>query len=311
MVEREAEFDVIIAGGGPAGLSALLWCSKLGLNSILLEKEKECGGQLFHIFNSIRDYMGVETANGSELCDAFMRQMKDLDLHVNAKIIKADLSQKRITLADGRVYSGRAIIIATGVRRRKLDVPGEDEFWNRGILQSGIKARNEVAGKTVLIVGGGDAAMENATILSETANKVVVVHRREQFTARDALVAQAKDAKNVEFVLSAKVSAINGRHGVESVEIEHLMTGMLSHIETDAVLIRVGVEPNTELFRGQIDMDDDGYVLIGATCATNASGVFAGGDAANPIAPTIAAAVGHGAIAAKSIFNAYNRRKRQ
>ncbi|MFN0280293.1 MAG: NAD(P)/FAD-dependent oxidoreductase, partial [Pyrinomonadaceae bacterium] len=139
MVEKNTDYDVIIAGGGPAGLSSLLWCAELGLTAILIEKEPEFGGQLLHTHNSIKNYLGIEAVNGRELRDIFLRQIEKAKIKrlTGAEIVEADLTQKSVTLADGTKYSSRAIIIATGVRRRKLIVPGEEELRGRGILESG------------------------------------------------------------------------------------------------------------------------------------------------------------------------------
>jgi len=160
---------------------------------------------------------------------------------------------------------------------------------------------NEMQGKTVVIVGGGDAALENTIILSETADKIFVIHRRSKFTARNEFLRMAEGSEKVEFLLNAQITRIFGTDMVEGVELTHLSSGDLSRIEANAVLIRVGVEPNTDIFRGQIELDEAGYININATCATNMRGIFAVGDVADRIAPTIAAAVGHGAIAAKAI----------
>jgi thioredoxin reductase (NADPH) len=309
---ENTEFDVIIAGGGPAGLSALLWCADLGLNAILLEKEAEYGGQLLLIHNAIQNYLGVETANGRELRDIFLFrcQLENTKMkhRTGANIVDADLSQKTLVLSDGTKHSSGAIIIATGVRRRKLTVPGEEEFRGRGILGSGKNAVDEMRGKTVVIVGGGDAALENALILSETARKIILIHRRAEFTARQEFLSKAKGSDKVEFCVDTQITKIIGNDGVEGVELKHLTTGMLSLIEADAVLIRIGVEPNTELFRGQIELDEDGYIAIGTNCATTRPNIFAVGDVANRIAPTITAAVGHGSIAAKAILAKINVR---
>ncbi len=308
MVEKTTEFDVIIAGGGPAGLSALLWCADLGLNAILLEKESEFGGQLLLTHNAIQNYLGVETANGRELRDIFLRQIENTKLKrlTGAEIIEADLAQKTLTLANGAKYSGRTIIIATGVRRRKLMVPGEDEFRGHGILESGAKDKNEVAGKTVVIVGGGDAALENALILNETARKIFVVHRRSEFAARKEFLLTARKSENIEFCSDTQITKILGSDMVEGVELKHLTSGSLSRLETDAVLIRIGVEPNTEIFRGQIELNPAGYITIDATCATSLHRVYAVGDVANHTAPTISTAAGHGSSAVKAIFSEIN-----
>lgn len=304
MSQKRSEYDVVIAGGGPAGLSALLWCSDLGLDAVLLETQSEIGGQMLRIHNAIRNYLGIETANGRQLRDAFLSQIETMDLRLrtDAEIVKADLDVKCLTLSDGSEYLGRALVIATGVRRRKLNVPGEGEFWGKGILESGIKSRDEVKGKDVVIVGGGDAALENAIFLSETARKIMIVHRRSEFTARGEFIGRATGCKNIKFIFNARVSEIIGNTGVENVEILHLTTKGRSHVAADAVLIRIGVEPNTGLFRGQIDLDDAGYVKIGANCETSLPCVYAVGDVANPVSPTISVAAGNGSSAAKAIF---------
>jgi thioredoxin reductase (NADPH) len=304
MVKESTEFDVMIAGGGPAGLSALLWCADLGLRAILFEREAEFGGQLLLTHNAIQNYLGVEAANGSELRDIFLRQIEKTKMKrlTGAVIVEAHLDQKTLTMADGAKYSSRAIIIATGVRRRKLFVPGEVEFRGHGIVESGKKAGDEMRGKTVVIVGGGDAALENALILSETASKIFVVHRRSEFTARKEFIQIAQESDKIEFCSDTQITEIFGNEMVTGVELKHVTSGNLSRIETDAVLIRIGVEPNTECFRGQIEFDKSGYIKIDANCATTVLGVFAVGDVANPVAPTIAAAVGQGAVAAKAIL---------
>lgn len=305
MIKKNSEFDVIIAGGGPAGLSALLWCAELSLSAILFEKGAEFGGQLLRTHNEIGNYLGIEAANGRDLCDRFLSQIEttsSIQRFAGVEIVEANLVHKTVTLENGAVYSSRAIILATGVRRRKLMVPGEEEFSGQGILESGIKARDDVRGKTVLIFGGGDAALENATILSETAGKIFVAHRRREFTARKEFLRKAEELENIEFLTDTKVLAIVGNEMVEAADLQHLSSGKLSRVHCDAVLIRIGVEPNTELFRGQVKLDDAGYVTIDRNCATNLQGVFAVGDAANPTAPTLNVATGHGAVAVNAIF---------
>jgi thioredoxin reductase (NADPH) len=305
MVEKNSKFDVIILGGGPAGLSAMLWCADLGMNAILIEKNAEFGGQLLQIHNTIKNYLGVETANGRALRDTFMQQIdvSKTSFVTGADVIDANLAKKIVTLTDGRIFSGGAIFLATGVRRRKLSVPGEEEFRGRGILESGVKAVEEMKGKTVLIVGGGDAALENAVVLSRTADKVYVVHRRASFSARAEFVSSAAEKENIHLVLDTVVTEIMGTQYVETAAVKHLTLGSFSQIPTDAVLIRIGVQPNTELFRDQLDLDAAGYIRIDSRCATSLERVFAGGDVANSTFPTISSAAGNGSAAVKVIYD--------
>lgn len=303
MAQKMEDFDVLIIGGGPAGLSAGLWCADLGLKTIIFEKEAECGGQLLRIYNEITNYLGIETANGREMRDLFLRQVEKTNVTqlCNTAIAAVDLAQRKIILADGKGYSARTIVIATGVSRRKLGVPGEMEFEGRGILKSGEKAKNEVAGKRVLIVGGGDAALENSLILSRTAEKVFVVHRGSKFSAREEFVEKAAGTQNIEFIFRSQLTGIIGGVSVEAVDVKDISSGTLSSISVDAVLIRVGVEPNTSLFRGQIALSAADFISIDNNFSTDLPDVFAIGDVANGLYPTISGAVGMGASVAKAL----------
>lgn len=301
-----SNYDVIIIGGGPGGLSAAFWCAELGLKAIILEREAVTGGQLLRTFGDIKNYLGVASARGSELRDIFLRQVetKDVVLRTGVEIETAYLVERKVVLAGGEEIRGESVIIATGVRRRKLNVPGEDAFRGKGILESGVRDQDQVAGKRVVIVGGGDAALENALILGAKAEKVFVVHRRDEFTARKEFIEQAEAMDNIEFVLSSNFAAIVGNEHVDGVDVRDNTTGATLHIPVDAVLVRIGVEPNTELFRGQIGTDKAGYICIEANCATDLIGIFAIGDVANPLSQTISSAAGQGATSAKII--AYN-----
>lgn len=295
--------DAIIIGGGPAGLSAAFWCAELGLKTVLFEKEREFGGQLLRTHNIIRNYIGIEGATGRELRDVFVKQSDHLtyDRVLAADIKSVDLVGKSVELADGARYVGRALVIATGVRRKKLGIPGEQEFVARGILDSGVGEKDKVVGKRVAIVGGGDAALENAILLSEQAEKVFLIHRRSEFSGRSEFVRQATNNEKIVLLEPSVLDAIVGEKFVEAVAVRNCLTGERTTLPVEFVLIRIGVEPNTELFRQQIDLDQAGYVRVDNTCATNLKGTFAIGDVAHPTAPTISSAVGMGATAAKAI----------
>lgn len=304
MSESEQEFDVVIVGGGPAGLSAARWCDELGLNSIILERSPEFGGQLLQIYNPITNYLGRSAANGREMCGYFQDSVEGCAFGrlPNANVIEIDTDTRRVSLEDGRTLRAQVIILATGVSRRRLNIPGETEFAGRGILRSGAKEKESVRGLDVAIVGGGDAALENALILSDLAANVTVIHRRDEFSARTDFIEQAQDRSNIGFLTGAVVTAISGDSRLRSIELKETKTGRAITLTPDALLIRIGVEPNTKLLEGKLELDQKGYILIDSTCQTSIPGIYAIGDAACPISPTIATATGTGSTAAKAVM---------
>jgi len=302
------DFDVIIIGGGAAGLSAALWCDELGLNTLLLESNAELGGQLLWIYNKIKNHLGSEAENGRELRDIFVRQIetRNFTLRLETKVREVDLEKKSVVLEKGETLFARAIIIAAGIKRRKLNVAGEEKFQNKGIIQSGKRDQNLVKGKTAAIIGGGDAAFENALILAETATKVLLVHRGKDFRARKEFVGKVLENPKVEILTETVLTKFIGNEEIEAVELKNLKTGDTKILPAEAALIRIGVAPDTEIFRGKIDLDERGYIKIDSRCETNVKDIFAVGDIANPVAPTVSSAVGMGATAAKAIFAALN-----
>lgn len=296
-------YDVIIIGAGPAGLSAALWCDELGLDTLVLEATQELGGQLLWVYNRIGNYLGASAENGRELRDAFAGQIegRDFDLWTNVEIEGVDARAKQIILRSGEKLQAICLIIATGVRRRRLNIPGEKELAGRGVFESATGERESMAGRDVCVVGGGDAAAENALLLAEVCPTVTLVHRGVKLRARAEFVERLSAEHRITVFKEATVRRIIGEAEVEGVEI--LRAGAIKSFEmaVRAVLVRIGVEPNTELFRGQIEMNENGYAQVTSEGETSVENVFAIGDVANPLAPTISGAVGAGATAAKVI----------
>jgi thioredoxin reductase (NADPH) len=269
----------------------------------VLEQAEEVGGQLLSVHNPIENYLGVRAANGEELRQLFLDQTRDcdFDLWTNIEIDNVDLKAKRVTLRSGEELQSIALLIATGLRRRTLGIPGETEFIGRGIIESGARDREQFAGKDVCVIGGGDAAAENALMLAEVCPTVTLVNRSRKLRARREFTEQLHTHHCVTVFPESRVRRIIGNDGVEAVEIERGGALKPFQMAVQGVLIRIGWEPNTDFARGQIEMDEKDYVIVGSQHETSVPNVFAIGDVANPLAPTIAGAVGAGATAAKVI----------
>ncbi len=295
--------DVIIIGAGPAGLSAALWCDEMGLDTLVLEQNGEVGGQLLSVYNRIENYPGVRAENGRELRDLFAERVTDadFDLWTEAEIESVDLRARRIALRSGEELQAISLIIATGVRRRRLNVPGETELKGRGVMESGVRDRDAFAGKDVCVVGGGDAAAENALLLAEICPTVTIVHHGEKLRARPEFVERLRGEHCITVFTNSELRRIIGEQEVEGVEI--MRGGALKPFQmaVQGVLVRIGVEPNTELFREQLHVDERGYIVVTGEQETSVGNVFAVGDVSNPLAPTISGATGAGATAAKII----------
>jgi len=303
--------DVIIIGAGPAGISAALWCDELGLDTLVLEQAEQIGGQLHNVHNPITNHLGVKTNNGAEFIERFAADVADadFDLWTGVAIDQIDLTAKRISLRSGEELKTIAIMIATGVRRRSLGIPGESEFVGKGIMESGKRDRDLFIGKDVCVVGGGDAAAENALLLSDGCATVTLVHRGKRLRARREMVEQLQTNHCVTVFTESVVTRIMGNEEVEAVEVQRKDGLKPFQIAVKGVLIRIGVEPNTELFRDQLQLDEQRYIVTDSRHETNVPMVFAVGDVSNPLAPTISSAVGAGATAAKVIAARLNARQ--
>jgi len=295
--------DVMIIGAGPAGLSAARWCDELGLDTLLLEANDDVGGQLAWIHNRVDNYLGVQADNGQQLRELYIAQTIDCDFDqwTGVRIESVDLKARRVRLHSGEELQSIAIIIATGLRRRRLGIPGELEFAGRGMIESAKRDREQLAGKDVCVIGGGDAAAENALLLAEVCPTVTLVHRGRKLRARREFTEQLHTHHCVTVFPASNVRRILGNDHVEAVEIERAGAIKPFQMAVQGVVIRIGFEPNTDFVRDQLELDDRGYVVVDSRHETRIQNVFAIGDVSNPLAPTIAGAAGSGATAAKVI----------
>lgn len=302
---QKTSTQVLIIGGGAAGMSAALWCAELGLTATLIEKRPQLGGQLHWTHNRIGNYLGINAANGKELFDRFefSLERREFERITDLEVTALDLGKSTARDTLGTEISAEAIVLATGIRRRKLGVPGEDAFAGKGIIESGSKDARSAMGKRVAVVGGGDAAAENSLMLAEYADKVFLVHRRNDLFARTEFKDAVASNPKIEFLINANVTEIGGDDSLEWIDVNR--GSGTERIDIDNLIVRIGVEPNSELVAGQINLDTRGYIVVDSECRTSAKNVFAIGDVANPNAPTIASATGMAATAIKNIAKSF------
>ncbi|HTK27523.1 MAG TPA: NAD(P)/FAD-dependent oxidoreductase [Pyrinomonadaceae bacterium] len=307
--DSQPEFDVVIIGGGPAGLATALWCADLRMSSIVLERRDEFGGQLLSVYNAIKNYPGRETENGREMRDVFLSQVQQrkTELRTGVEIARVDPTGAVVD-SKGAIYSARAIVIATGVSRRRLNIEGESDFYGKGIIESGQRDKEFVKDKRLLIVGGGDAALENALLLADVAAEVTVVIRKSAPSARAEFVDRVKGDRRVRFLFDSEVAKFSGGEVLSRASVKSSKSGSREVLDIDAALIRIGVEPNTNLLSGALDLDSRRYIKVDRECETSVPRIFAVGDVANPSSPTISTAAGMGSTAAKKIHALLNHK---
>ncbi len=311
---RGDRFDVVIIGGGPAGLSAAIYTSRFLMKTIILAKE--IGGQL-NLTDWVDDYPGLKKIQASALVRSFkahaeMFKTQILDRVEVTKFEKEDDVWFRVETRQGDRLYAKTIIVAVGSQRRKLGVPGEKEFRNRGVSYCSVCDAPLFKGKdAVAVVGGGDAAFEGAILLSGYVKRVYLIHRRREFRAKPFFVEEAKSRPNIEFVLDSVVVEIKGDDKVRSVVVKNKITGEVREIPVDGVFIEIGFEPPREWFENLgLETDEKGYVKVDEWMRTNIPGVFAAGDCTSMwhgFRQVITAAA-MGAVAAYSAYNYLNEK---
>jgi thioredoxin reductase (NADPH) len=305
---RRERLDALIVGGGMAGLSAALTLRGFGLDALVMEEAPQPGGQLREIHASILDYPLAYGCDGPRFAARVQddARMAKLSILVGSPVTAISARGRSVT-RDGERYAARALLIATGLRRRALGVPGEREFMDRGVSHSANRDRTIYAGRPVVVVGGGTAAVEDALLCADVGSPVTLIHRSTRFRARSDFLARARKHPAIRIVTNAQVRRILGRERVERVEYRVKGSAARRVMETDAVFVRIGWEPRTELLRGEVALDRAGYVRVKPGGATTVPGVHAAGDVCSPRCPTIANAAGQGAAAAWEIARTLGR----
>jgi thioredoxin reductase (NADPH) len=295
-----ADADVVIVGSGPAGMTAAIYLARARRSVIVLDRAM-AGGQMA-LTDLIENYPGFpEGIGGFDLSDRMKMQAIKFGAEVREIVTVSDVRTGdgvQTVVTDQGEVSGRTVLLAPGRHPRKLGIPGEAEFFGRGVSSCGTCDAALYRGRTVAVVGGGDTAVEEGMFITKFADQVHVLHRREEL--RCAVIAQERAFGNekMDFVWNARPRCINGDSKVESIEYEDTCTGEVKTLPVDGVFIFVGQIPNTEFVDGTVELDDEGYIVTDETLMTSVAGVFACGDARVTPIKQISWSVGEGALAA-------------
>ena len=297
--EQDQDYDVVIIGGGPAGLTAGIYAGRGGLKTVILEKGLP-GGQIAQT-EEVENYPGFpEGISGPELANRMAEQARKFGAEVVMDEVQAleKTDEGFLIRAFERNYKARSVIVATGANPRKLGVPGEDKFYGRGVSTCATCDGFFYRDKEVVVVGGGDAAVEEGLFLTKFASKVTIIHRRDELRANKVAQERAFANPKIEFLWSHVVTEVLGEDHVTGVRVKNLKTDEEYVFPTDGVFVFVGSVPNTEFLKGVVELRPDGYVAVTDEILTSVPGVFAAGDVADPIYKQLATSVGAGTRAA-------------
>lgn len=287
-------WDIIIVGAGPAGLTAALYALRAN-KKVLIFEAKTYGGQIINAA-SIENYPGIEKISGFEYATNLYNQVKKLGAEFKFEtVIRVDEDKNVIT--NKGTYQAKSIILSTGAENRKLKIDGEEELVGRGVSYCATCDGNFYKGKTVAVIGGGNTALEDALYLSNIANKVFLIHRRDEFRADDKYVQEVKDQENIELILNANVVKFKGDSKLQSIVIKNNDESIFE-IELDGIFIAVGQEPKNEIFTNIVDLDDKGYIISDDGVHTKVKGIYIAGDSREKSLRQLTTAVSDGAIAA-------------
>jgi len=300
VIVQPENYEVIIVGGGPAGLTAGLYCKRAALKTVLIEKGL-LGGQIA-ISKDVDNYPGLEGITGFDLAEKLVHQIKTFGLNIvqeEVAAVNAGSDLHSVRLVNGELLQTTALILALGGTARKLGIPGEKEYLGSGVSYCGTCDGFFFRDKTVVVVGGGDTAVEEALYLSRLAKKVLLVHRGNVLRANKLLQSRLMAVPAIEVIWNTIITAIFGNGKVvESVSTENIETGDRGELPTDGVFIFIGYSPNNQLIPPTVRISELGFVLTGDRCETSVPGIFAVGDVRQKFANQIVVAAADGCIGA-------------
>lgn len=291
-------YDIGIIGGGTAGMTAAIYGQRAGKKTLIIEGGA-FGGQITSSPN-VENYPGIASVSGSEFSMNLLDQAVKLGAETVMEKVTGiwEANGNKIIHTEGKDYTCRSVIIATGVTHRHLGVPGEERLTGAGVSYCATCDGMFFRGREVAVVGGGSTALQDAEFLSNYCSKVYLIHRRDEFRGEDSIVKRLEKKENVEFILSAVVKEIAGENAVEKLVLNMLKTGEQSEIEVSGVFVAVGQIPQNDIFAETVKLDGNGFILAAEDCVTSHPGIFAAGDCRTKEVRQLTTAAADGAVAA-------------
>jgi len=295
----EKNYDIVIVGGGPGGLTAGMYCARARRKTILIEKYMP-GGQIANT-EDVEDYPGFEKISGPELAMKMADHAKKFGLEIisdEVKEIYAEGEDRLVSVAAGDIYRAKAVIVSTGGSPNKLNVPGEKEFSGKGVSYCAICDGAFFKDEIIAVAGGGDAAVEEGIYLTKFGKKVYIIHRRDKLRAKKIIQERAFKNDKIEFIWDSVIETINGDDKVRSLSLKNVKTGEKSTLDVGAIFVFIGFVPNSDIFREPVKKNESGYIITDFKMETSLKGVYACGDVREQLVKQITNAVGDGTTAA-------------
>ena len=311
-MNKNNHYHSIVIGAGPAGLTAGIYLSRAKVRTLILN-EGTVGGQMI-LTHEIANYPGVENISGYQLANIMKKQAKSFgcDLLSNISIKELNLSGdiKSVILDNGNTYTADTVILSPGGRPRNIGAEGENAFKGHGISYCATCDGDFFTGKEIVVVGGGNSALEEAVSLTKFVAKVTIVHQFDHFQAFEHAVEEAKNNSKISFIMNSTVVAFKGGENLESVDIKNLKTQEIINFKTNGVFIFIGYMPNTEFLKGKVITNDWGEIVVNTDMSTNLNGVYAAGDCIVKRYRQISTAVSDGTVAALSASSYIHEKRR-
>ncbi|MCK4857101.1 MAG: thioredoxin-disulfide reductase [candidate division Zixibacteria bacterium] len=298
----KTDYDIIIVGGGPGGLTAGLYGARANLKTLCIEKYLP-GGQIVNT-DDVEDYPGFEHISGPELSKKFEDHARKFGLEIISDLVEEIYTEGdvKVVKASERTLTTKAVILSTGGSPNKLGVPGEEELAGRGVSYCAICDGAFFKNQVIVVVGGGDAAVEEAMFLTRYASRVIIIHRRDQLRAQKIIQQRAFKNEKMEFIWDSVVESIEGTEKVSHVKVKNVKTGEVSQIECAAVFVFVGFVPNSRITREPLKTDEKGHIITDDKMETSIPGIYACGDVRHQLVRQITNAVGDGTTAAMAAY---------